>query len=375
MRPSRRYARRITEGPTPADQRPPELPYPDGWFAVAFAAELTAGTVLTRPLQGEDVVLYRLRDGGVRAVRPYCPHLGAHLGLAGLEGDDLVCAFHRFAFGPDGSCVRTAYGTPPRSAALTRVHVREANDMVLVWRHQGGRPPLWEPPAWHALGDTPPRTVTWEMSGHSQDVIENVVDLGHFSELHGWGAFEVSTPLVFRERTFQVSMRHAERFPLLGETTLEVEVEACGLSRLHICTAIPRLGLRTCTLLCPTMITPNRLQLRHVSRIALSEPGWLPGPSARWLSRIAARLLSGPTLHAGHAFLAADFPIWDTKRYQSPPRLVQGDGPIGPYRHWARRFYSSPQAGPAAPRIGPARTGDADVEAKEEGDRAETPLR
>lgn len=167
-------------------------------------------------------------------------------------------------------------------------------------------------------------------------------------------------------------MRHRQRHPLLGEHTLEVEVEveACGLSRLHICTAIPRLGLRTCTMLCAAMITPKRLQLRHTSRIAVSEPAWLPGLPARWLSRIVARLLSGPTLRAGHEFLAADFPIWDTKCYQSPPRLAQGDGPIGPYRLWARRFYSSSEAGPSTPHIGPARNGSSD--ASEGDDRVET---
>jgi hypothetical protein len=36
---------------------------------------------------------------------------------------------------------------------------------------------------------------------------------------------------------------------------------------------------------------------------------------------------------------AADIRIWENKRYQDPPRLVAGDGPIGPYRKWARQFY------------------------------------
>ncbi|MCZ0983416.1 Rieske (2Fe-2S) protein [Streptomyces diastatochromogenes] len=87
----RGHTRALTEGPSPADAHEPVLPYPDGWFSVAFSSEVVRGALLTRPLQGEDVVLYRLRDGEVRAVRPYCPHLGAHLGLGALEGDELLC--------------------------------------------------------------------------------------------------------------------------------------------------------------------------------------------------------------------------------------------------------------------------------------------
>ncbi|CAD5991328.1 Phenylpropionate dioxygenase and related ring-hydroxylating dioxygenases, large terminal subunit [Streptomyces sp. KY70] len=144
---AREYGRAITEGPTPADAAgAPALPYPSGWAALAFSDELRPGSVLTRPLAGSDVVLYRLGSGSLRAVRPYCPHLGAHLGLAKVDGDDLVCPFHAFAFGPDGACVRTGYGTPPPRSTLTRLPVHEANGAVFVWRHYDGREPDWEIP-------------------------------------------------------------------------------------------------------------------------------------------------------------------------------------------------------------------------------------
>jgi hypothetical protein len=35
----------------------------------------------------------------------------------------------------------------------------------------------------------------------------------------------------------------------------------------------------------------------------------------------------------------ADVPIWSTKLHVDPPRLAEGDGPIGRYRRWARQFY------------------------------------
>ncbi|WP_078630554.1 Rieske 2Fe-2S domain-containing protein [Streptomyces roseochromogenus] len=61
----------------------PELPYPNGWFALAYSSELPRRKVLRRRLMGEDVVLYRTTRGTPRAVGAHCPHLGAHLGHGG----------------------------------------------------------------------------------------------------------------------------------------------------------------------------------------------------------------------------------------------------------------------------------------------------
>ncbi|MFY7628125.1 Rieske 2Fe-2S domain-containing protein [Streptomyces sp. NY05-11A] len=74
------------------DEPERHLPYPSGWFCLARSRELAPGRVVTRRFMNEDIVLYRTRDGRPRAVRPYCPHLGAHLGAGGtVEGQNLVC--------------------------------------------------------------------------------------------------------------------------------------------------------------------------------------------------------------------------------------------------------------------------------------------
>ncbi|MDT3395954.1 Rieske 2Fe-2S domain-containing protein [Streptomyces sp. B1866] len=339
MRFLRQYGRPISQGPTPADvARAPGLPSPSGWSALAFSDEIRPGTVLTRPLAGQDVVLYRLRTGGVQAVRPYCPHLGAHLGLATVEGNSLVCPFHFFAFGPDGSCVRTGYGTPPPKASLDRLPVHEVNGAVFVWRHHDGREPDWDIPVWHTVGHVRARQATWEFAGNAQEVIENAVDVGHFTTLHGSRA-RLGAPVTYDKATFHVSMRISERVPLIGAIEVEVEVDGYGMACLHADMAIPRVGLRMCTMVMPTGIGPGRMQFRQSNRVAFQEPSRLPPPLARAVARGTARLLERPLFWFNSAFTAADIPVWHHKSYQQPPRLAQGDGPIGPFRRWARQFY------------------------------------
>lgn len=351
MEVSPEYGRTISEGPTPADAAgAPALPIPSGWSALAFSHELRPGTVLTRPLAGQDVVLYRLGSGELRAVHPYCPHLGAHLGLAKVDGDELTCPFHFFAFGPDGTCVRTGYGTPPPRSALTQLPVHEVNGAVFVWRHHDGRAPDWTVPRWHEIGHRPARTAAWELAGNVQEVIENSVDLGHFATLHGWARAEIGGPVVYEDAAFHVSMRAHETAPLVGSFTVDVEVDGYGLGCLHADVYTPRFGLRMCTMVMPTAIGPNRMQFRQLNRIAFAEPGRLPPPLARAVSRTAARLLDRVIFRSSCEFTAADFPIWHHKQYQQPPRLASGDGPIGPFRRWARRFYPPPPGNGPLPR-------------------------
>ncbi|MGW9601009.1 Rieske 2Fe-2S domain-containing protein [Streptomyces albidoflavus] len=353
---SRKYGTAITEGPTPADatgQAP--LPYPDGWAAVAFSEELTRGKVLTRPLAGEDVVLYRLGTGALRAVKPYCPHLGAHLGLGKVEGEDLVCPFHFFAFGPDGACVRTGYDTAPPRSPLGQYPVCEVNGAVFVWRHHDGREPDWTVPEWHEVGHRPARSGVWEMAGNAQEVIENSVDLGHFATLHGWKRAEMGGPVRYDGTEFRLSMRAHESAPVLGDFTVDVRVEGYGLAALHADVHTPRIGLRMCTTVLPTAIGPNRMQLRQLNRLTFDEPARLPAPLARAVSRVATRVLDRAVFKASCAFTAADFPIWHHKQYVQPPRLAHGDGPIGPFRRWARRFY------PPQPATAPTSAGHTGV--------------
>ena len=91
--------------------RYPFTPYPEGWFFVCHAHELTTGRLFWRQFHGEQIVAYRDEQGQVRVFDAYCPHLGAHLGKTGkLERDGLKCRFHGFQFDGEGHCVRTGAG-------------------------------------------------------------------------------------------------------------------------------------------------------------------------------------------------------------------------------------------------------------------------
>lgn len=66
-----------------------------------------AGDVTAKPrtinFAGHQLVLFRGADGVARAVDAWCPHMGAHLGQACVEGNALRCALHHRLVGDEGS--------------------------------------------------------------------------------------------------------------------------------------------------------------------------------------------------------------------------------------------------------------------------------
>ncbi|MFJ4689106.1 aromatic ring-hydroxylating dioxygenase subunit alpha [Streptomyces sp. NPDC088789] len=171
-------------GASAADACPPQLPYPMGWFCPAFSQEARRGQVITRQLAGQDVVLYRTRKGTVRATRPYCPHLGAHLGGGKVRGEELRCPFHHFTFDTDGTCTGTPYDRQVPKLSLAMMPVREQAGLIMVWYHPDGEPPDWEVPPLPPHGTHRPVLRAMSVGGYPQDVMENAFDHGHGPYLH-----------------------------------------------------------------------------------------------------------------------------------------------------------------------------------------------
>lgn len=334
-----RLRHRTTPEPPPLAELRPRRPYPDGWFAVAFADELAPGRVLRRRFMGEDLVVYRTRSGAVRVVEPYCPHLGAHLGYGGwVDGEEIVCPFHHFAFDPSGTCVRTAYGTRPPAARLRRREVREVNDAILVWHHGAGEPPSWEV-APHSMDDFPsPFRQVSQLVDHPQDVVENAVDIGHIGPLHGYRDPRVRQPFEAHGPSFTVAAAGHRVFPLVGPVEIVFDIVVHGLGHIWVDASIPRLRAAAVFQAMTTPLDPLHVEIRFSVALRVgSDPAAL---GSRLLSHALTRGL-GPAFRRD---LGQDFPVWEHKVYVEQPRLAKGDGPIPDYRRWTEQFYTQPAA-------------------------------
>lgn len=174
------------------------------WFPVARSRDVRDGRVARVEVAGRRLALWRTARGAVAAVDARCPHLGADLGGGRVEGGRLVCPFHGWAFGPDGTC---AEGRPARTAPVEE-------RWGLVWAFSDRRPrfPLPEaPPGRWRIVLPPPRTVR----AHPNLVVGNGLDARHFDALHGLDLLD--EPVLTVDPPFRVSlaMRGRPRSPAL----------------------------------------------------------------------------------------------------------------------------------------------------------------
>jgi vanillate O-demethylase monooxygenase subunit len=157
------------------------------WHPVAWSHEVrdqpSAVTLL-----GEPLVVVRGPTGEVAAFIDECPHRGAPLSLGRLEGEELVCAFHGWRFGPGGAatCI-PALGPdasiPSRARLAQPAAVCERYGIVWVALEQ----PRLMIPSWsdgddELLGEFSPAAHTSEVLAAYQT--DNLLDSSHFPFLH-----------------------------------------------------------------------------------------------------------------------------------------------------------------------------------------------
>ena len=327
----------------PPPERFPLPPVPDGWFAVAWAADVPAGAGVPLRAFGHDLVAFRDESGTPHVLDAHCPHLGAHLGHGGrVEGGEIRCPFHGWTFAGNGTWTRAVGARRVPKGSSQRVWPsRELYGRLFVWHHGAGEPPQWELPTELAnpnLRWGKPSRIERTIDSHVQDVAENAVDPLHFQYVHRQNEitaaatrFEGHHLITELETTSDLQrMAGIPGFPLKAE--IRVDLYGLGLQTVFTKIIEPRTGFALNTLVIEALVPV--------------EPGVVRLDIEVRLARVR---LPGITALARATFVAAvtkdvdeDIQVWVNRRFLKTPRLTPGDGPIGRYRTWARRFYAPP---------------------------------
>ena len=297
---------------------------------VGFSSELEVGGTLSLPYFNSKQVAFRGEDGQVRILDAFCPHLGADLGAGGkVMGNSIQCPFHHWRFGEDGRCVEIPYCERiPKNSELRAWEVVERNGMIFLWFSPTGSPPEFEVPV--LPNETEQGWTAWAHSKirirtHSREIVENVVDLAHFSPVHGTvvETFE-------NEFTGHLAIQRAAgtAYPRGGGVDHfrnEATYYGPGFQISFMDGYMHSMLVNA-----HTMIDDNTLDLRFGVTVRPRE-GKTVSPEI--LDRYVENLTTG--------FLE-DVRIWENKTYHDTPVLCAGDGPIGKLRRWYAQFYEPP---------------------------------
>lgn len=159
----------------------------DGWYAVAWSAEIERSTRLVRRILDRDLLLFRQPDGEVSIFANRCPHRFAPL-ETGVQADGTVhCPYHGLRFDRAGACAYNPHGPIPLAAKLTGFAVAERGGLVFMW---AGEPERADPallPDLSEFDDRPgQRRVggTIEIEAAAELILDNLLDLSHVEFLH-----------------------------------------------------------------------------------------------------------------------------------------------------------------------------------------------
>ncbi|MFE5872541.1 Rieske (2Fe-2S) protein [Streptomyces roseifaciens] len=332
----------------PADRLPAlPLPYPSGWFCVGFSREWKPGDVRALRFMGGDVVVFRTRRGLLRATLPYCPHLGAHLGAGGtVDGEYLVCPFHKFAFAVDGSCARTPYGVPPK-ASLTVLPSQEAYGIVWVWHSSDGSPPSWEFPLLPPPVISPNASRVVDLPGRPQELMGDVAGHRHFTALHGIGALDVLSEPVTGGPVYSTAFRLGLGLglglgPPLFSTSQDVTLRIFGLGAALFLTEPGRHHLHGAHWVLITPVDPGHVRYRVASGAAMFlPPARLPAPLHRGIERALGRGMNRWTLYGARTGRPGSHRAAPLPSHRDESADGRSDDV---YQQWSRQFYPTERA-------------------------------
>jgi 3-ketosteroid 9alpha-monooxygenase subunit A len=306
---------------------------PDGWYAVAFSDEIPPRAVTPISAFGRELVGYRTESGQAVVLDAYCPHLGAHLGFGGrVEGETIVCPFHRWAYGSDGRCAHIPYAERiPRTACARTYPMLERNGLIFAWHHHAGAEPWFEIPALPQDGWSERQWNDFFLETHIIEFADNGVDIGHFPPIHG----SERGGATIRERQghcFRYQLRTGypgDGIGIPGQRVLVVSEWAFyGASLFYAEHATEGFGTRLQHIFAYTPVPGDRI---HVRVGAAADLHTIRPEIAETVVRTA--------LDMSKRNLLEDEVIWKHKSYRPRPVLSEGDGPIGPMRMWIRQFF------------------------------------
>lgn len=163
------------------------------WYAMALGREVSEKPIRVSAL-GNELVLYRRRDGAPVVMSDLCVHRGGALSDGWTEGDCIVCPYHGWRYEADGACNRIPANQPgqsvPRKARVDSYPAVEKYGFV--WAFLGDlpeneRPPLptfpeFEMPQYKPLWGE----YWWDV--HYTRAVENGMDISHAPFVHA-GSF------------------------------------------------------------------------------------------------------------------------------------------------------------------------------------------
>ena len=157
------------------------------WHPVARSEEVTDKPIKVKLLD-QPLALWR-SNGRVAAFYDLCVHRGTPLSLGWLDNGELVCAYHGWRYGADGSCTRIpslpADRAIPAKARASSFKAEERYGLIWVCLGQPRTDIPEFPPEFHDPAfNWGPFSTHGIWKANAARMLENLADYSHFPFVH-----------------------------------------------------------------------------------------------------------------------------------------------------------------------------------------------
>jgi phenylpropionate dioxygenase-like ring-hydroxylating dioxygenase large terminal subunit len=157
------------------------------WYPVLWAKEVTDKPVAAKLLD-QPIVVWR-SNGKIAAFYDLCTHRGSPLSLGWINGNQLVCAYHGWNYGSDGSCTLIPSLPPdreiPAKARAKAFHAQERYGLIWICLDEPRQDiPEFPPEFGDPNFDWEPYTSEGQWRANAARMIENLADFSHFPWVH-----------------------------------------------------------------------------------------------------------------------------------------------------------------------------------------------
>ena len=94
------------------------------WYPIAASSELIEKPTKAVRILGEDLVLYRDKQGRPGLIGPQCAHRRMSMMLGIPEKEGLRCPYHGWLYGRDGKCLEQPYETAEDPSSTFKDRIR-----------------------------------------------------------------------------------------------------------------------------------------------------------------------------------------------------------------------------------------------------------
>jgi phenylpropionate dioxygenase-like ring-hydroxylating dioxygenase large terminal subunit len=156
-----------------------------GWYWLLPAKHLKKGKIKPVRFYGKEMVVFRGKDGQVKAMDAYCPHMGAHLAEGNVVGNEIRCMFHGWEFNRDGECTKIPCLDEPIQVKPIKTYTTcERYDLIWIWTGDEAPAPFPEVPDLAGQDVDVMAGRPFVKNCHPNVMMINAIDAQHFNTVH-----------------------------------------------------------------------------------------------------------------------------------------------------------------------------------------------